>query len=318
MRELTVAFVLVTLAIPTQAQSRFKTRWGDPDLQGLWSNATLTPLERPKEMADKPVLTADEAGEIDRTGLERTLKPVAPEVRLSGELNEIWLELGQVVRSRRSSLIVDPPDGKLPFTPEGKKRRDLALARAINLVPVNSWEDRSLAERCLMTGGLLAPNPFYLNNHQIFQTRDHVVISSEVFHEYRIIPLDRRPPLAPGILLWAGDSRGRWEGETLVVETANFNGKGGFQGSGAGLRLVERFTRVDANAIDYELTTSDPSSFTQPWTLQNTLRKIKGPIFEYACHEGNSGMVTILNGARAQEKARVQDELKKSRNSPKP
>jgi hypothetical protein len=139
-----------------------------------------------------------------------------------------------------------------------------------------------------------------------------------VFHEYRIIPLDRRPPLAPGILLWAGDSRGRWEGETLVVETANFNGKGGFQGSGAGLRLVERFTRVDANAIDYELTTSDPSSFTQPWTLQNTLRKIKGPIFEYACHEGNSGMVTILNGARAQEKARVQDELKKSRNSPKP
>jgi hypothetical protein len=312
MRELTVAFALVTLAIPTQAQSRFKTRWGDPDLQGLWSNATLTPLERPKEMADKPVLTADEVAEIDRTGLERTLKPVAPEVRLSGELNEIWLELGQVVRSRRSSLIVDPPDGKLPFTPEGKKRRDLALARAINLVPINSWEDRSLAERCLMTGGLLAPNPFYLNNHQIFQTRDHVVVASEVFHEYRIIPLDRRPSLGPGILLWSGDSRGRWEGETLVVETANFNGKGGFQGSSASLRLVERFTRVDADAIDYELTTSDPSSFTQPWTLQNTLRRIKGPILEYACHEGNYGMVTILNGARAQEKARVEEELKKS------
>jgi hypothetical protein len=299
------------LVVTGQAQSAFRTAWGDPDLQGIWSNATLTPLERPSGQADKEFLTEAEAAEINRTGLERTLKPLAPEVRLSGELNELWLELGTVVRSRRTSLIVDPPDGKVPHTPEGKKRRDLALARMFNLVPVNSWEDRGLPERCLMTGGFFAPNPFYLNNHRIVQNRDHVIIVSEVMNQTRIIPLDGRPPLSAAITTWGGDSRGRWEGQSLVIETANFNSQPGFQGATNTLRLVERLTRVDAATIDYELTVTDPAAFTRPWRLVNTLRKASGPIYEYACHEGNYGMINILSGARAQERARAQESEQK-------
>jgi hypothetical protein len=302
---LTFALV-VTLAVVGQSQTKLRTAWGDPDLQGVWSNASLTPLERPADMANKEFLTEAEAVEIERTGLERTLKPLAVEVAASGELNDRWLEIGKVVRSRRTSLIVDPADGKIPFTPEGKKRRDAALAKLFNLVPVNSWEDRNLAERCLMTGGLLLPNPFYLNNHQIVQNRAHVVVVSEVMRQTRIIPLDGRRSIGPAITQWAGDSRGRWEGETLVVETTNFNDKEGFQGATSALRLVERFTRVDPQTIDYHLTVTDPASFTQPWTLVNTLRKIPGPIYEYGCHEGNYGLPNILSGARAQERARAQ------------
>jgi hypothetical protein len=302
---LTFALV-VALAVVGQSQSKLRTAWGDPDLQGVWSNASLTPLERPADMANKEFLTEAEAVEIERTGLERTLKPLAVEVAASGELNDRWLEIGKIVRSRRTSLIVDPADGKIPFTPEGKKRRDAALAKLFNLVPVNSWEDRNLAERCLMTGGLLLPNPFYLNNHQIVQNRAHVVVVSEVMRQTRIIPLDGRRSIGPAITQWAGDSRGRWEGETLVVETTNFNDKEGFQGATSTLRLVERFTRVDPQTIDYQLTVTDPPSFTQPWTLVNTLRKIPGPIYEYGCHEGNYGLPNILSGARAQERARAQ------------
>jgi len=241
--------------------------------------------------------------------MERTLAPIKFEVDASGELNEAYMELGQGVRSRRTSLVVDPPNGKVPYTPAGLKRRNLSIARLLSLVPINSWEDRSLAERCLLTGGLFIPNPFYLNNHQIFQTPDHVAIRSEVMNETRIIPIDGRAPLDSGIELWAGASRGRFEGESLVVEISNFNDEGGLSIIGAteGLRLVERFTRVDADTIDYELTVDDPASFTQPWKLANTLRAIEGPIYEYACHEGNYSLVNILAGARAQEKARERE-----------
>ena len=306
MRAWFTACIVVALATAAHAQSVKKTAWGDPDIQGIWSNATLTPLERPATMADKAFLTEAEAAEFDRTGLERTLKPLAKEVELSGELNAIWLDLGKGVRSRRTSLVVDPPDGKVPYTPDGKKRRDLGLARTLSLVPTNSWEDRNLAERCLMTGGLLVPNPFYLNDHQIFQTRDYIVIVSEVMRQTRTIPLDGRPALGPAIKQWAGDSRGRWEGNTLVIETANFSAKGAFQGSTDTLRLVERFTRIDDGSIDYSLTVTDPATFTQPWTLVNTMRTSKGPIYEYACHEGNYAMLNILSGARAMEQARAQ------------
>jgi hypothetical protein len=306
MRTWLTACVVVVFVVAGLAQQRSKTSWGDPDLQGIWSNATLTPLERSAEMKDKEFLTDAEVADIERTGLERTLKPIAIEVAASGELNDRWLELGKVVRSHRTSLVIDPPDGKIPFTPEGKKRRDAALAKLLNLVPSNSFEDRNLAERCLMTGGLLVPNPFYLNNHQIVQNRGHVVIVSEVMRQTRIIPLDGRAPLSSGITQWAGDSRGRWEGETLVIETTNFNEKGGFQAATAGLRLVERFTKVDNQTMDYQLTISDPATFTQAWTLVNTLRKIPGQIYEYGCHEGNYGLPNILSGARAQERARAE------------
>jgi hypothetical protein len=294
--------VFVVLAVAEVGHAQPRTPWGDPDLQGVWSNATLTPLERPDAQSDKTFLTEAEAAEIDRTGLERTLKPLQPEVQASGELNATWLELGTVVRSRRTSLIVDPPDGKLPYTPEGKKRRDLANARVFQLVPVNSWEDRTMAERCLGTEGVMIPNPFYLNNHQIFQTRDYVAIVTEVMHMVRIIPLDRRPAPAEGVGQWLGLSRGHWEGKTLVVETTNFNDKGLFRAATPGLRLVERFTRVDADTIDYQLTVTDPATFTRPWTMVNTMRTKAGVIYEYGCHEGNYGMVNILTNARARDK----------------
>jgi len=316
MRAWLIACGVVTLVVAGQAQSRSRTSWGDPDLQGVWSNATLTPLERPADLKDKEFFTDAEVADIERTGLERTLKPLAVEVAASGELNDRWLELGKVVRSRRTSLVIDPADGKIPYTPEGKKRRDAAFAKLLNLVPANSFEDRNLAERCLMTGGLLVPNPFYLNNHQIFQNRGYVVIVSEVMRQTRIIPLDGRAPLAPGISQWAGDSRGRWEGETLVIETTNFNDKGGFQAATAGLRLVERFTKVDNQTMDYQLTISDPATFTQPWTLLNTMRRIPGPIYEYGCHEGNYGLPNILSGARAQERARAQEKAPAQANAP--
>ena len=304
MRAWPIALMVVTFVTTEQAKSQFRTEWGDPDFQGIWSNATLTPLERPDQMAQQAFLTEAEADEIDKASVELTLSlsPFANEVPLSGELNEIWLELGKVLPSRRTSLVVDPPGGKVPFTPEGRKRRDLALARIFSPV-ADSWEDRTLFERCLVTGGLFAPNPFYLNNHMIFQSRDHVAILTEYSSEIRIIPLDGRPRLDPSIRQWAGDSQGRWEDGSLVVETTNFNNMVDFQGATDGLRIVERFTRVDADTIDYELTATDPASFTQEWTLANTLRKVVGPIYEFACHEGNYGLPNILAGARAQEQA---------------
>jgi len=302
-RAVLIAMLVVTFAATEQAMSQARTEWGDPDLQGIWSNATLTPLERPDQIAEQEFLTEAEAIEFEKAGIELTvLNPFDFEVPLSGELNEVWLEPGSVVRSRRTSLVIDPPDGKLPFTPEGRKRRDSALARIFSLV-ADSWEDRHPNERCLASGGVFVPNPFYLNNHHILQSRNHVAILTEMMNEVRIIPLDGRSPLDPGITQWAGNSRGRWEGESLVVETANFSNRVDFQGATDGLRIVERFTRVDANTIDYELTATDPASFTRAWTLANTLRKVEGPIYEFACHEGNYGLPNILAGARAQEKA---------------
>jgi hypothetical protein len=315
-----IAWIVLAAALPaaaqtetTPAQTSFRTSWGDPDLQGLWSNATLTPLERPDKV-DKEYLTEAEAEELNRTGMERTLAPIKFEVDASGELNDAYMELGQGVRSRRTSLVVDPPNGKIPYTPDGLKRRNLFLAKLLGRTNIDSWEDRSLAERCLMTGGMFVPNPFYLNNHQIFQTPDYVAIKSEVMNETRIIPIDGRPPLDPAIKLWAGASRGHWEGDSLVVEISNYNDEGGMVGSTSDVRLVERYTRVDDRTIDYELTVTDPTSYTRPWTLANTLRAIEGPIYEYACHEGNYSLVNILAGARAQDQKA--EELKRQGQEP--
>jgi hypothetical protein len=290
------------------AANPFRTPWGDPDLQGIWTNATLTPLERPDNAADKEFLTEEEAAQINSAGIERVLAPLKPEVEASGELNDAYMEIGEVVRTRRTSLIIDPPNGKVPFTTEGRARRAQEFRRLIGAIPINSYEDRPMNDRCLLTGGLITPNPFYLNNHQIFQTKDHVAIKSEVMNETRIIPLDRRPPLDDRIRLWGGSSRGHWEGNTLVVETANWNGRSVIFGSTAEQRVVERFTRVDASTIDYEATVTDPASYTQPWTLANTMRAIEGPIYEYACHEGNYGLVNILEGVRVQEAAKAKQQ----------
>jgi hypothetical protein len=295
-----LVLLLSTTAILSAHHDR--TPWGDPDLQGIWSNQSPTPLERPDALAGKQTYTAEEAAEFERTSLERLLVTVAPEVPLSGELNEIWLETskGKVPPNRSTSLVVDPPDGKVPYTPEGRKRWD-AQPKIGKKMKADVPEDRTLAERCITTDGILVPNPFYNNYFQIVQAPDHVAILTEMMHEVRVIRLDRTPHVGADVRMWSGDSRGWWEGETLVVETTNFNEKKQFRGASAQLHLVERFTRLDDDMIEYRLTVTDPETFTQPWTLVNGLRRADGGIYEVGCHEGNIGLRGILAGARVQE-----------------
>ena len=302
-----VTLVLILSAVPMAVSAQQRTPWGDPDLQGIWSNQTPIPLERPPALAGKATFTEAEAAEVERTSLQEILKALSRAVPLSGELNEVWLETnkGKVGPGRHTSLVIDPPDGRIPFTPEGRIRWDAtpSIEGQVSGRPMaaNGPEDRPLDERCISTGGLYVPNPFYNNYHQIVQARGYVAILTEMMHEMRIIPLDGRAPLGPNIRGWHGYSRGRWEGQTLVVETTNFNEKRLFEGATSQLRLVERFTRLDPDTIRYRLTVSDPATFSRPWTLENALRKSDGPMYEVACHEGNYGLAGILSGARAEE-----------------
>jgi hypothetical protein len=307
MRVLSVAVALMVLLSPARAAGQ-TTPWGDPDFQGVWTNQTPVPLERPEGLAGKAVFTSGEAAEFERTALPRLLKMVSGGIPTSGELSEIWLETqhGKVGPNRRTSLVVDPDDGRIPYSAEGRKRWEAtpSLEGELNGRPVsaNSALDRTLDERCITTGGLFIPNPFYNNYHQIVQAPGYVVILTEMMHEARVIPLDRRPPLGAGIRQWLGDSRGWWEGQTLVVETTNFNERQRFRGASKDLRFVERFTRHDGGTITYRLTVSDPSTFTRPWTIENSLWKTDHHLYEVACHEGNYGLANILSGARAQER----------------
>jgi hypothetical protein len=296
----------ITLSAQVQAQSEFTTEWGDPDLRGLWTNATLTPLERPAALADKTHFTEAEAEAIKGTGVATIVNTIGRtgEGKVTGELSETWLETGtEVVRSRRTSLIVDPPNGKVPHTPGGQMRRMQEFGKRFGGASAASYKDLHSQDRCLHTGTIYWTNPFYNSLHQIFQTRDHVVMLSEWGPHRRIIPIDDRPPLDESFSLWDGSSRGHWEGNTLVVETANFNGHNSLQGGTAATHFTERFTRFDKNTIDYSLTTTDPASFTQPWTIENTMRVSEGPMLEFACHEGNYGLVNVLSGARATDRA---------------
>jgi hypothetical protein len=294
--------VLLSGTIPLNAHDR--TPWGDPDLQGIWSNQTPTPLERPDALAGKTTLSEEEAAEFERTSLERLLTTFAREVPVSGELNGIWLETakGRVPPGRSTSLVIDPPDGKIPYTEEGRKRWD-AVPKIGKPMLANLPEDRNLAERCITTDGVLVPNPFYNNYLEIVQAPGYVAIVTEMMHETRIVHLDARPHIGPAVRTWSGDSRGWWEGQTLVVETTNFNDRKLFRGASTQLHLIERFTRLDADTIDYRLTVTDPATFRQPWTLVNGLRRADGGIYEVGCHEGNIGLRGILAGARAQETA---------------
>jgi hypothetical protein len=279
-----------------------RTPDGQPDLQGFWTNSTLTPLERPSELVGKQVLTEQEAAEYQRRVQEQA--DATPPGVLGRALGGYWFERGEVVAGRRSSLIVDPPDGRIPpLTPAAQK---LAAARAQerNLHPADGPEDRSLQERCLLWGSAgppMLPGP-YNSNYQIVQSPGYVMIFVEMIHDARIIPLDGRPHLGPEIRLWLGDPRGHWEGNTLVVDTTNFTGKTAFRGSGENLHLIERFTRTDADTIRYEFTVDDPATFTRSWKAEIPMRKTQGPIYEYACNEGNYSLADILKGARVEEK----------------
>ena len=298
------SLLLVALLLSTASllNAHDKTPWGDPDIQGIWSNQSPTPLERPDSLAGKATLTEQEAAELEKTALERLLTTFAREVPLSGELNEIWLETakGKVPPGRSTSLVVDPAQGKIPYSPEGQKRWD-AVPKIGKPMLANGPEDRTLAERCITTDGLLIPNPFYNNYFQIVQAPGYVAILTEMMHEVRVIPLDERPHVGSDVRMWSGDSRGWWDGQTLVVETTNFNEKKQFRGASTQLHLVERFTRLDDDTIEYRLTATDPVTFSQPWTLVNGLRRADDGIYEVACHEGNIGLRGILAGARAQE-----------------
>ena len=267
-------FLVLLLSTTPLFSAQHKTPWGDPDLQGIWSNQSPTPLERPDALAGKTTFTEAEAAEFEKTSLQRLLTTFAREVPISGELNEIWLETakGKVPPGRSTSFIVDPPDGKIPYTPEGRKRWD-ALPKIGAPMLANVPEDRTLAERCITTDGILAPNPFYNNYFEIVQAPGHVAIVIEMMHEVRVIPLEKRAHVGAGVRMWTGDSRGWWEGQTLVVETRNFNDKMRFRGASAELHLVERFTRLDDDTIEYRLTVTDPVAFARPWTLVNGLHR---------------------------------------------
>jgi len=283
-----------------------RTADGQPDLQGIWDYRTLTPLERPPQFAGKEFLTDEEIADYERRAAARPDGRPPDDARSDPSVHPVeWLDYGKkVVGNRRSSLIVDPPDGRIPAkTAEGRDRDAALRAAARSRGPADNPEDRSTWERCITRGvpdGML-PGA-YNNNLQILQTRDYVLLISEMIHDARVVPLDGRPHPPASIRSWTGDPRGRWEGDTLVVDSTNFSDKANFRGSRAGLHLVERFRRVDGQTLEYSFTVADPSTWTRPWTVQFPMAKSSGEIYEYACHEGNYGLQNILKAGRATDR----------------
>jgi hypothetical protein len=315
---------------------------GKPDLQGTWSNATLTPLERgPKESL---ILTEEAAERIEartrqvaefrdapsdpnrpppsKGGDERPLPPGDPTFieRISaaaggavGGYNGFWLDPGErVLRidgKPRAGMVIDPPDGRVPaLTPEARQRMGQEAAARKKFGAFDHPELRGLAERCLTSFGSnlgppMLPNYFYNNNYQIVQTKDHVMIMTEMVHDVRVIRIGTNLPHPPkNVRLWFGDSIGRWEGDTLVVETTNFHPLQEYRGASENLKVIERFTRNGPDTINYRFTVEDPTTFTAPWTAELQFNRFDEMIFEYACHEGNYALANILSGERAKEK----------------
>jgi hypothetical protein len=328
-RFLTSMPILAAVALQCAAQSPSKwtpprTADGQPDLQGVWVSNGATPLERPKELAGKPSLTNAEVAELKKraaqlfkdgksdfaAGDNAFLAAYAnveeyknPNISTGGSEEMIQREF-----DNRTSLIVDPPDGRIPpMTPLGQQRRADADATAAGRHPVAGPEDLTLFMRCITygvprLGGNFGAGPY--SYYQIFQTPEYVVLFMEMIHEARVIPLDGRPHLPRNIRQWSGDSRGRWEGKTLVVDTTNFSANSYFLGSTENLHLVERFTRIASDTLNYEITLEDPTTWTKPWTAVIHLKESQEAIYESACHEGNyTTMVGMLGAARANEKA---------------
>ncbi len=324
-------FPALTAAQATSSAEAPRTAWGQPDLQGIWDFRTITPLQRPEELADKEFLTAEEAANAEQETINRNEALLNREARRTestasvdqgedgapGFYNNFWLD-GGTTSTGRTSLIIDPPNGRIP--PLTSEAQRLADARQEYLAdhPADSWSDRNTSDRCIV--GFNAGPPItplaYNQNMQLFQTPDHVAIVTEMVHTARVVPLDGRPPVDSDIRLWTGDSRGHWEGDTLVVETANFNAERAWvplgsappgTGSSSSMRLVERFTRVDADTLEYSFTVIDPETWTSSWTSSQPMQRTDVPMFEYACHEGNYSMEGILAGARADDRATAQD-----------
>jgi hypothetical protein len=292
-----------------------RTPDGQPDLQGFWSNVSITPLERPAEFAGKEFLTDQELAQNER----KAEQPKSVE-SLGGTIAHYdFIQFGldstqaKHALNRRTSLVVDPPDGRIPpFTPEARKRSTERAAQRKKRGAYDGPETRNLSERCIFMaeGPPMLPEA-YNSNLQIQQGPGYVAILQEEIHDVRIIPLDGRPHVGPKIRQYMGDSRGRWEGNTLVVDTTNFTGRTSFQGSTENLHVVERFTPLDPDTILYEFTVEDPATWARPWTAQLPITRIPGPIYEFACHEGNYGLANTLNAAREQEK-KAEDAAKKT------
>jgi len=291
------------LAGQTKNYTPPRTPDGQPDLQGVWTNVTITPLERAPNLAGKEFYTPAEARQFEKETVDRNnadRRDGGAQADLSRAYNDAWYDRGtRVVETLRTSLVIDPPDGRIPRKAGGAQAAPVGFGK-----PPEGPEDRSLPERCILwpTAGPPMMPSFYNNNYQIVQAPGYVTILVEMIHDARIIPLDGRLHAAAGIRQWMGDSRGRWEGNTLVVETTNFNDKTRFQRSSPNMKLVERFTRTAPDTIMYEFTVDDPATFTRPWTAQIPMKKTEGPIIEYACNEGNYAMEGMLAGARADEK----------------
>jgi hypothetical protein len=294
-----------------------RNAFGQPDLEGRWENNSITPLQRPAEWAGKTTLTEAEVRQLQAAsrrleesgdalfGDELVLdvikgqKESASHDTETGNYNAFWLPNRDI--DNRTSLIIDPADGRIPpLTPQAQARR-AAVAEQRRLHPADGPESRGLSERCI-TFGVPRFGAAYSSVYEIVQAPDAAVFRMETIHDARVIPLDARPHLPGAMQQWMGNSRGHWEGETLVVETANFNGKNPFQGSSENMRLVERFTRVDENTMRYQFTIDDPSTWARPWSAEVPWAKTIGPLFEHACHEGNLGLYNILAGARVEEK----------------
>jgi hypothetical protein len=314
---------LTRAATPAAAERAPRTPWGAPDLQGTWSFATVTPLERPADVT-KEFLTADEIADIER----KAVVAATDEARgadasrdVAGAYNDFWWDRGTRVAGRRTSLIVDPADGRIPaLTPEARKWADSAEAKTIQEtrrgnLPAAGPEDTDLWDRCLTRGVPIVPGP-YNNNIQIVQTPTHVVIHHEMVHDARIVPLDNRAHLVQGVSQWFGSMRGRWDGDTLVVETRNLSPAQELpfepRTTAAGMALTERFSRTPAGSLRYEFTVTDPKIYTRPWTAVLQMAPTGGEIYEYACHEANHAMIGILKGSRLTEKMAAEEGSRKS------
>ena len=334
---LVIVLAAAVLAPAALAEDSPKTSWGDPDLRGTWDRRSITPFERPAEFKDKEFLTPEEVAEFEekRRKLD-TRKDLEERVPLAGQAdlgaqalldsgigraddrrrgplvlgqadldvgyNWIFVDVGKkMTGTMRTSLIVDPPDGRLPaLTEDAKSRRDERTVR-YGQVPAGP-EDRAPGERCIIMSVGPPMNPGAYNNFaEIFQTKDHVAILVEMINDHRIIPLDGRDHVPEDIRLWKGDSRGHWDGDTLVVRTKNYSDQTNFRGSGKNMILEERFTRSGAGTLLYEYTVNDPESFEKPWSVAYEMKLSEEPLLEFGCHEGNRPMMLALRGARVRE-----------------
>jgi hypothetical protein len=296
------------VSLEAQSSTVARTPWGDPDLQGLWTNTTTTPMERPDDLSGQDTLSSEERAARDTEVAEAVSFDNISEGNV-GAYNEFWVERGALIT--QTSLIIDPPTGKLPPMTEAAQRKTQQFIQRW-VAPPESWEDMNLYDRCITRGlpGAMIPG-FYNHNYLILQTPEYVVLQVEMIHDTRIIPLAGRQQAPSGIPEWMGQSQGRWEGDTLVVETTDFAGKAEqrvgianffltFSG-GPNSRLVERFTRLDDGTLDYRFTVTDPTVDTREWTAAIPMQPYEEPLYEYACHEGNYAMPNILAGARADE-----------------